>query len=55
MSGLACKGRLASEEGLGGEFCGPVWMLLRCVGFGGALGRGPPVLEIVAGAVIGFW
>ena len=34
---------------------GPVLMLLRCIGFGGALGLGPPVLETVAGEDIGGW
>lgn len=34
-------------------FEGPVEMLFRCIGLGGAFGRGP-VLEIVAGEVIGW-
>lgn len=33
------------------EFEGPVEMLFRCIGFGGAFGRGP-VREMVAGDVI---
>jgi hypothetical protein len=29
-------------------------MLLRCIGLGGALGRGPPVLDTVAGDAGGW-
>ena len=58
MSGLAWISRVGNDDDFGGDICvpsdrGPVLMLLRCMGFGGALGRGPPVLETVAGEDIG--
>jgi hypothetical protein len=44
-------------EFLGGELeakPGPVLMLFKCIGFGGALGRAPPVFDTVAGSGMGM-